>query len=270
MPKTRAKGDNPSVHDSTVMTTSSAVPHTATAETQDTEDTVAAATQEVSSEQPLGSSSTGSDLSEMNENPDIEQIQEELRQARIKQKYLVLREKLRKTRQINQELERRINPNDNPPVVEPNDNPPVVEPNDNPPVVEPRGQKRPRADTGTTDRPPPRPKMEESYRGRSVAEYETFMARMTWHHRQHALYFINDMRKVASAAAEMDDKNMLRWSEHAKDIPDNAITWNDYQNFLLRLIEDPQNMQRHILQKYNNAQQYETQSVHNFKAYLHQ
>jgi hypothetical protein len=136
---------------------------------------------------------------------------------------------------------------------------------------EPRGEKRPRADTiiSTHDRPPPKADMEGKYRGKNMREFTTFMTRMEIHFRRYSYYFTTEERKVAEGAAWLSDALVLKWAQHEKERGE-PISWQEFYEFLLYLINDPVNLLREAYQKYSDAKQTPEQSVRDFATYLAQ
>jgi uncharacterized protein YukE len=135
---------------------------------------------------------------------------------------------------------------------------------------EPRGSKRPRADT-IEEREPPKLKMDR-YKGRSIKEYDAYMTRLTYHFRRYSHWYEShdpDTRKIEAAVEILDDDPMGAWRTHEEDAGGiEGITWQDYQDFLLSLIKDPEMLHRDANQKYSEAAQKDHQSVREFARYL--
>jgi hypothetical protein len=186
---------------------------------QDVETTTSTIQSGPTTEPAVANNSPPSDRSALSD-PEITRLEEQLRQARKNHKLMTLRAKIDHINQRTQELQDRRGSSES------------VE------VMEVPSRKRTRVDSIISDRPPPNLTMERPYEGRNIAEYDAFVARMEWHFRQHAPYFNNgeDLRKVATAAGKMNDKNMRLWNEHAHELADERITWKELQDFLMRLI----------------------------------
>ena len=94
------------------------------------------------------------------------------------------------------------------------------------------------------------------------------MARLENHFDQYATYYTLDKQKIAESVSELGDETLRKWIQHKKDVGEDNLTWQGFNDFLLSLINDPVILAREAMKRYMNAKQKTYQSVRDFAAYL--
>ena len=212
------------------------------------------------------SSSERQSTDSLDSDPEIRDIQEKIIQEQKRRKLIILRAKHRKLIQQNDNNEAVLEQSATPEFQRaPRDSTASLE-------IESQSRKRTRTDT-LTMQPirPPRPNFDQTYEGKSISEYDVFIGRMESHFIQCAAYYNTAPElKVVSATDKISNNLFRLWLAHARNLSGENTTWEEFKDFLMRLLRDPQNLQRDADQQYHAAQQKEYQTVQEFAAYLHQ
>jgi hypothetical protein len=106
------------------------------------------------------------------------------------------------------------------------------------------------------------------YYGKSVREHREWTRSAENAHRLAPNTFSQDVAKISHAFQFIRGTPYSAWIEKERSIAPNLITWEYFSEFLLNLIEDPENRQLDALQAYMDAAQRPSQSTQDFNSYL--
>jgi len=113
-------------------------------------------------------------------------------------------------------------------------------------------------------RPPP------MYKGKNIKEHADFVYACEAAFRFAGKLNAPDERKVSYAMTHVEGEPRDRWAARCKEVDPATVTWEEFSNFLLDLIQDPVNRGMTTAQRYYDAQQKTGQSVNAFVSYVEQ
>ena len=116
-------------------------------------------------------------------------------------------------------------------------------------------------------RMPREPANVKPFHGNTTQEYYTFINRLQSHFDKHQQWYNYGPHKVEAAVEQLDDQRNNDWQAHAKAMEEPA-TWQDFQDFCLRLVNDPQSIYRDSTIEYSTMRQKQYQSVRTFATQL--
>jgi hypothetical protein len=140
-----------------------------------------------------------------------------------------------------------------------------------PVVATPRAGSKRRTEDDLPSRPVKRnlkPEKLPEYRGKTVREHLEFFRRAEIAFRLTPEEFEDDLRKVLFVMQYLQGEPQDAWYRHYETADLNLLTWEQFKEFMLDLVEDPVNRQLHIAQRYEDAAQQPRQSAQSFAAYL--
>ncbi|KAL1990879.1 hypothetical protein VTN49DRAFT_5882 [Thermomyces lanuginosus] len=136
-----------------------------------------------------------------------------------------------------------------------------------------RQVKRPRIEAADAEKAPALPKMER-YHGKTIPEYNAFVTRFGVHFRRNSYWYDDavegEKRKIDAMLEALDDKLLVLWNVHEKEIQGRAHSYEEFLDWLQGLVRPTELLKQDANQKYNDAKQLPTQSVVEFAAYLAQ
>jgi hypothetical protein len=110
------------------------------------------------------------------------------------------------------------------------------------------------------ERKPPKLHGMSYYLGKTMREYQQFVARLELWFEQYDYWFNKDEHRVQEAALWLGNNLMVDWKLHRDETfarKEPAPTWKDFCDFLLKQINDPKLMQQDAWKRYMDAKQRE-------------
>ena len=118
------------------------------------------------------------------------------------------------------------------------------------------------------NKPPTKKAVSETYHSRNQHELQIFKANLKNHFDIHWGYIWNSShQKITKALQCIDGNLMLQWQHHQEEL-NHAPTFDEFMEFLLHQVSDPQTYTKQAALKYYTAQQKPTQSTHDFATYV--
>lgn len=107
----------------------------------------------------------------------------------------------------------------------------------------------------------------KTFHGRSTQEYDTFQNRLRNYFDTHPVWFAYSPHKVLAASQYLADDRHNEWQSHVEKLT-RQPTWEEFQDFCLRFVNDPESIYRDAVRDYHRAYQKPTQSVREFATQL--
>jgi hypothetical protein len=105
------------------------------------------------------------------------------------------------------------------------------------------------------------------FAGSNTQEYYTFVNRLESHFEQHPQWYAFAPNKVTAAATYLSDDRHNQWRAHLQSFSERP-TWQDFTEFCLRLVNNPENIYREATLAYMRRIQKHNQSVRAFATEL--
>ena len=113
-----------------------------------------------------------------------------------------------------------------------------------------------------------RPQGLKEYQGKSIAECREFVRKCGITFRIDPDVFQGDFWKILYAEQFLRGSTAELWNTETQELGEAKPTWNNFCDFLLNLVQDPENRARETAMNYENAIQKPNQTVVEFVNYL--
>lgn len=117
--------------------------------------------------------------------------------------------------------------------------------------------------------PPAPPHPSEKFKGKDIREYTLWKGKIENIFQQKPQYFVNDEIKISVGMSWISDDLFYNWNSHRGELKHDP-SWEEFLDFCLREIANPDTISDDAHQKYTEARQKTWQSVRDFASYLKQ
>ena len=117
--------------------------------------------------------------------------------------------------------------------------------------------------------PPAPPHPSEKFKGKDIREYTLWKGKIENIFQQKPQYFVNDGIKISVGKSWISDDLFYNWDSHRRELKHDP-SWEEFLDFCLREIANPDTISDDAHQKYTEARQKPWQSVRDFASYLKQ